>query len=83
MTETKQYHRWEATIAEKTDKSTRIHGYEYEPNTKTLTIEFKRGDLYNYYKVDQYLVEQLYEAESKGTYFGQYIEKFYEYERVL
>ena len=83
MTDNKQYNRWKATISEQTDKSTRIHRYDYEPNTKTLTVEFKRGNLYNYYNVDEYLVKKMYEAESKGKYFGQYIEKNYECERVL
>ena len=49
----------------------------YDPNSKTLEIEFKQGRVYQYFGVPAYIFRGLMQASSKGEYFHAYIKDRY------
>lgn len=54
-------------------KSSNISSVGYDPVTSTLEIEFHHGGVYQYYGVPSQVHDGLMEAESKGSYFHNYI----------
>jgi len=69
-----------------TTKSTTIHKVEYDEKEKSLTIEFRSGNIYRYYDVQPRLwkVFQLYiECEgSPGSFFNEYIKGQFTSEKI-
>lgn len=45
----------------------------YDSNQATLRIEFKNGNIYEYYDVPQYIWDEYLAADSKGKYAHQNI----------
>ena len=63
-------------------KSSQIHAYGYDAETKTLALQFKRkgdngqrvgGSVYHYSNVEAQLFADFIAAESKGSFFGVFI----------
>lgn len=50
----------------------------YDSASKTLTIEFNSGGLYEYYGVPQGIYEGLMSASSKGKFFHRFIRDSYD-----
>lgn len=50
----------------------------YEPQTKTLRIQFHNGT-YDYYNVPENEYQNLMNASSKGQYHAKYIKNSYSY----
>lgn len=48
--------------------SSQIAGYDYDPATKTLTVEFKSGGTYTYHDVPAEKFEAMQAAPSVGSY---------------
>ena len=69
-----------------TTKSATIHKVEYDEKEKSLTIEFRSGNVYRYYDVQPRLwkVFQLYiECEgSPGSFFNEYIKGNFTSEKI-
>lgn len=61
--------------------STVIANFEYDPETKTLEIRFVSGAVYDYYEVPAAIYQKFKTAQSKGTYFNQFIKAMYPFER--
>jgi KTSC domain-containing protein len=55
-------------------ESKAIHGACYDPDTRTLFIQFESGEkIYEYPDVPEYVFGGLLAAESKGKYYASYI----------
>jgi len=54
----------------------------YDPSTRTLEIEFKKGRVYQYSNVPQDVYEGLMSAPSHGKYHHRHIKNRYSYSRV-
>src|SRR4051812_4657797 len=65
-----------------TPTSSNVSGYEYDPQTAQLVVEFRNGSRYRYSGVPSDTVETLSKAESAGQYFNKVIKTAYLHERL-
>lgn len=56
-------------------ESNQVGAIGYDPATKTLAVQFRRGAraIYHYANVERDTFEEFRGAESIGTYFGQHL----------
>jgi hypothetical protein len=57
--------------------SSNLAGYDYDPDTQLLTIQFTSGRSYDYKNVPQDIVDGLAQADSSGRYFNSNIKNVY------
>jgi hypothetical protein len=62
--------------------STCINRIDYDKATKTLYIEFQKGNRYQYTDVPHREYETFMGAESLGSYFNRFIKHRYPYKRI-
>jgi hypothetical protein len=62
--------------------SSNISAIDYDPDTQTLTIEFRSGGTYEYYDVEEQVYDGLRSAGSHGQYFQNNIRGHYRYARL-
>jgi hypothetical protein len=63
--------------------SSNIEAIGYDPESATLTIQFKKGgSVYEYYDVPQHEYDGLMAADSKGTYAHANIYKAYRQQKI-
>lgn len=63
--------------------STALASIGYDSEQQILQIEFKDGDVYNYYEVPAWVFQGLMNAGSHGTYFDTTVKQNgYRYEKV-
>ena len=62
--------------------SSNLWAVDYNPQTRTLTIQFRSGRVYEYYDVGQNVFEGLLASSSKGKYHHKYIKNRYPYRRI-
>ena len=62
--------------------SSNVVSIGYEPTTSTLEVEFKGGELYQYYNVPEPIYQQFMESDSKGKFLHAYIKPAYPCSRV-
>ena len=55
---------------------------EYDIETQTLTVEFKNGNVYEYYKVAEETRTQLLNADSIGKYLNAHIKGKFDYKQI-
>jgi hypothetical protein len=55
--------------------SSNIVSIGYDPNVLILEIEFKGGDVYQYFQIPQQIFERLMGAKSHGRFLHAYIKK--------
>ncbi|MFV2016264.1 MAG: KTSC domain-containing protein [Candidatus Heimdallarchaeota archaeon] len=55
--------------------SSNLKSVGYDPETKTLEIEFLNGGLYQYFSIPESIYNGLMSASSHGSYFDQYVKK--------
>jgi len=55
--------------------SSNLASVGYDPQTRTLEIEFRDGAVYRYFHVPQHIYEGLMYAASHGRYFDAWIKK--------
>ena len=65
-----------------TPESSNIVRYRYDEESQTLEVEFKGGNIYQYFDVPIGLAEEFGMAPSKGQYFGQNIRNAFRYARA-
>ena len=65
-----------------TEKSSQISSMEHDSETEVLKIEFRRGGVYEYYKVPWDVWEDLISRESVGKGFHALIRGQYEYKKL-
>lgn len=63
--------------------SSRIRSVGFDDPTRTLTIEFKDGKIFEYYDVDRAVYLGLTVAESVGRYFNEHVKGKYRYKGPL
>jgi hypothetical protein len=64
-----------------TPESSNIARFRYEAETLTLEIEFKNGNIYQYFDFPEPVYEAFCQAGSKGQFFYQNIRGVYRYAR--
>lgn len=62
--------------------SKNIHSIGYDPQSATLEVEFKSGDVYQYFNVPEHLYRGLMNAASKGQFLNDYIKHNYRYQKI-
>ena len=62
--------------------SSNLYSVGYDPWSFTLEIQFRSGDVYQYFRVAAVAYEGLMAARSKGRYFARFIRDEYLYEHV-
>jgi KTSC domain-containing protein len=62
--------------------STNIISAGYDPATKTLELEFVKGNIYQYFGVPRSIYEGLMAADSKGAFVNTEIKGSYDYNQV-
>ena len=61
--------------------SSNVRSAGYDPASKTLSVEFHSGGIYNYHNVSLSQATQFDQAKSKGSFIGQ-IQKSHLYTRI-
>lgn len=62
--------------------SSQVKGYGYDPETKTLAVEFKSGGLYHYHDVPAETFGAMREAESVGKFIGASIKGAHKFTKI-
>lgn len=62
--------------------STNLSSVGYDPQNKVLEIEFKNGNIYQYFSVPENINLGLISASSAGKYFNSNIKDIYRYTQV-
>ena len=62
--------------------SSHLDSIGYDPNTKTLEIEFKDGAVYQYFSVPERVYRNLVQAFSIGEYFDAHVRNSYSYMKI-
>jgi len=62
--------------------STSIISAGYDPDTKTLELEFVNGNTYQYLDVPQSIYEALLAADSKGAFVNTHVKDHYRYSQI-
>ncbi len=63
-------------------ESSMLREVGYDPETRTLEVEFTSGGVYEYYDVPPEVYDGLLRAESYGQYFQANIRDTYPYRRL-
>lgn len=64
-------------------ESSAIASIGYDPEEETLEVEFSGGTVYRYLRVPAAVAAALYDADSRGRYFGEFVRTAgYEYYQV-
>ena len=62
--------------------SSTILSIGYEPDTRTLEVEFRGGRIYQYYAVPRAMFSEIMHAPSAGVFFNTYIRNAFSYSRL-
>lgn len=62
--------------------SSNVASVGYDQPTSTLVVEFKNGNVYQYFDVPEQVYEGLLQANSVGAYLNQAVKLSYRYARV-
>ena len=62
--------------------SSNIASVGYSQENEILTVEFIRGEQYEYYDVPEYIYRELMSASSHGSYFNMNIRNAFSYNKV-
>jgi hypothetical protein len=62
--------------------STSLVSIGYDPETKTLELEFVAGTVYQYFDVPQSVYEALMAADSKGTFVSDHVKGQFFFNRI-
>ena len=57
--------------------SSNLAGYDYDPQTRVLTIQFAHGRSYRYKDVPENIADELGSADSAGKFFNDNIKNSY------
>lgn len=62
--------------------SSNIRAISYEPETRTLEVEYRNGGIYQYSGVPEPTYQGLMRATSKGSYLHNHIKDKYSFKQV-
>lgn len=60
-------------------QSSNLKKVGYDPESRTLAIEFNKGGTYHYQDVPQEVFDELMEAPSQGRYFSSQIKNMFDF----
>jgi len=63
-------------------RSKGIRGVAYDPEARTLDVEFSSSRIYRYFDVPPSVYEWLTRVESKGRFINRLVKDKYRYERI-
>ena len=63
-------------------KSTNLKSAIYETGTKTLTVTFNNGSIYEYYELPWEIFTKFRMSESQGKFFNTSISRTYKYKKI-
>lgn len=63
-------------------ESSTVKSTEYDTKTQTLTVEFKNGNAYEYYKFTETDWNSLQNADSIGKYLNTHIKGKFDYKQI-
>src|SRR5438552_3723446 len=63
-------------------QSSNLEGFEYDPTTQELIVEFKDGTRYVHHGVSPEVVSGLQAAESAGSYYHQVLKNRFNVQRL-
>jgi hypothetical protein len=66
-----------------TVSSSNISSIGYDPESRTLEIEFHNGGVYQYFNVPESIYNALMSAPSHGSYFHHYIKGQYRWTEIF
>ena len=58
-----------------------VANFHYNPNSKTLTVVYASGNIYEYKKVPETVYHEMKNAFSKGSFLNEHIKGRYEFEK--
>ena len=64
-------------------QSSHLNGGDYDPESKSLLIQFVNGAIYRYSDVPQHAADSLFQSGSSQDYFNDHIKGRYEYVKVV
>ena len=64
-------------------KSSVIKSIGYNAPSKLLEVEFMKGNVYQYSKVEAEVPSKWMEAESKGRFFLEFVRNSYQYRLII
>lgn len=70
------------TIDKQITNSSQVEWVNYKEETKTLTITYKPGKKYEYYKIEKRLVEDMLVSESIGKFLNREVKGKYEFKFI-
>ena len=62
--------------------SSNISSIGYDPESRTLEIEFHSGGIYQYFNVPESIYNALMSASSHGSYFHRHIKDQYQWTKI-
>jgi hypothetical protein len=62
--------------------STVIFSFNYDIDSKALTVEFVSGKKYRYLEVPEAIYQAMKQSTAKGIYFNRHVKDRYEFEKV-
>ena len=62
--------------------SSNIRSIGYDEQAATLEVEFKTGDVYQYFNVPEHLYQQFLHASSHGQFLNDNIRYSYRYQKI-
>ncbi|HEX9658371.1 MAG TPA: KTSC domain-containing protein [Bacteroidota bacterium] len=63
-------------------QSSSVSELGYDPDTMTLEVSFRKGDVYRYFDVPQVLYDELIHSDSVGKFLNSHIKNYYHYTRL-
>jgi KTSC domain-containing protein len=70
------------TMERQPARSKGVHAVAYDPERRTLDVEFAGGKVYRYFEVSPDVYAWLMRVESKGRFINRLVRDKYRYERV-
>ncbi len=63
--------------------SSNVEAIGYDPATQELHVRFlKSGETYVYYDVEEWVFDEMTQADSKGTYLNTNVKRRYDYSKL-
>jgi hypothetical protein len=62
--------------------SSLLAGVAYDHDRAILPLEFRRGAVYQYFRVPRQTYQELLQADSHGAYFNRHIRRSFQYARL-
>ncbi|WP_332777924.1 KTSC domain-containing protein [Polaromonas sp.] len=65
-----------------TPESSSIARFAFDDASRVLKVEFKNGNVYDYFDIPDHVFDGMRAAPSKGQYLAQYVKGNYRYARA-